>query len=191
LKTFLYSLWSKFITFIGDIKFFGWNHPFWFVINVPDYKLKGEHYREIIKLIQPGDILLRRCEQDFDKCLIPGYWTHCGIYFGGERERVIHAISDGVVIEDIINFMRTDELMILRAPPQYVEKALGLAKEMVNQSYDFLFNFNDSNRLSCSELIYCCYHRIIRPKKRLHKITVVADDIIMCKDLKVIWSSRK
>lgn len=187
---FIYYCWSKFLTFIGDVEFFGWKHPFWFIINCPDYKLKGEHFREVDKIIQPGDVILTRSENYIDKWLIPGYWTHCAFYFGGEKNRVIHAISDGVVIEDIINIMRTDKMIVLRPESKYVERALALAKNMINQEYDFLFNFNDSSRLSCSELIFCCYPQLLQAKKRFGKMTVVADDIVDSKNFHSVWDSR-
>jgi hypothetical protein len=192
LRTFPYFLWSKFITFVGDIKFFGWKRPFWFVFNAPGYRLKGEHYREVIKIIKPGDVLLSRSEQYLDTHLIPGFWTHAGFYFGGTKERVIHAISDGVIIEDIINFMRTDVLVVLRPREHYIERAIALAKSMINMEYDFIFDFSDKNRLSCTELIYCCYPRLIQPRKRMGKMIVVADDIFFdTESFTVIWDSRK
>jgi len=186
----LYRIWSKTLTFIGDIKFFGWKHPLWFIINATHDRITGESYRIISKIIKPGDILLARSEEYLSTMLIPGYWTHCGFYFGGPQERVIHAVSDGVVIEDIINFMRTDELIILRPEEKYVERAMLLAKSMINQTYDFLFDFTDENRISCSELIYCCYYQLIVPQKRFGKPTVVADDIANSRNFSIIWDSR-
>lgn len=192
MRTFLYSLWSKFITFVGDIKFFGWKKPLWLIFNAPGYKLKGEHYRQVIKIIKPGDVLLSRSEQYLDTYLIPGFWTHAGFFYGGAKERVVHAISDGVIIEDIINFMRADALVVLRPREDHIERAIILARSMVNQEYDFLFNFNDKTRLSCTELIFCCYPRLIQPRKRMGKMIVIADDIFFNKkDFNVIWDSRK
>ena len=189
MKRFLYLLLSRLLTFIGDIKFFGWNKPFWFVVNSKDHKLTGEHYREVIKLIIPGDIVLSRSEKYVDKWLIPGFWTHAGFYFGGEKNQVIHSVSDGVVIEDIINFMRTDELIVLRPKGGYQERAIALAQSMINREYDFLFNFDDNNRLSCTELIFCCYPKFISPKKRFGKYIVVADDIANSKHFQTVWTS--
>lgn len=187
----LYKLWSKIITFLGDIKFYGYKHPFFIVLNAPQDKIEGKHYREIAKLIKPGDVLLSRSDRYVSTFLIPGYWTHAGFYWGGEEERVIHATSDGVVIEDIINFLRTDHVAILRPKEQYVERAIELAKTMINQEYDFLFNFDDSNRLSCTELIFCCYHQSITPQKRFGKMTVNADDILGSNNFEIIWNSDK
>jgi len=76
-----YNLWSKFLTFIGDIKFYGIKHPLFFIINIPNDKIKGEHYRAISKVIKPGDVLLSRSDHYLSTYLIPGYWTHAGFFF--------------------------------------------------------------------------------------------------------------
>lgn len=190
MKKFIYYLWSKFITFVGDIKFFGWKQPFWFVFNASGYRLRGEHYREVIKIIREGDVLLSRSEQYLDTYLIPGFLTHAGFFYGGNKERVIHAVSENVIIEDIINFMRTDVLVVLRPHEAHIQRAMSLARSMVNMEYDFIFNFTDKNRMSCTELIYCCYPRLIQLKKRLGKMMVIADDIYHNKNFTVIYDSR-
>jgi len=86
--------------------------------------------------------------------------------------------------------LRTDNIIILRPDQKYIQKALALAKTFINQEYDFVFNFNDSNRMSCTELIYCCYNKIIIPIKRRGKYIVLADDIANSKEFKTIWDSR-
>ncbi len=67
----LYNLQKHVFGFIGDIKWAGWKRPFWFTINATGYKLKGEHYRKLIKRLKPGDILIRRFEGYIDKWFIP------------------------------------------------------------------------------------------------------------------------
>ena len=67
----LYRLQRHVFRFIGDIKWGGIAHPFWFTINAVGYKLKGEHYRKVIQIMEPGDILLRRFEGYIDKWFIP------------------------------------------------------------------------------------------------------------------------
>lgn len=190
MKKLIYFLWTKFVILVGDLKFFGWTHPFWFVFNAPGYRLRGSHYREVSRIIIPGDVLLSRSEQYVDTYLIPGWWTHAGLFFGGDKELVIHATSEGVLIEDIINFMRTDYLIVLRPDKKYVDRALGLAKNMIGKEYDFLFNFDDKTRLSCTEVVYCCYHQLIKPKRKMGKFIVVADDIVNSENFSVIWDSR-
>lgn len=194
---FLYNLQKHVFRFIGDIKWSGIRHPFWFTINASGYKLKGEHYRKLIRRLQPGDIVIRRFEGYVDKWFIPGFWNHAGIYIGDDNEnpeQVVHAVSEGVVQEDILNFMRTDHMLVLRVAKDKSGKlrkdAVQKAKEIVGKPYDFGFDFEDTNRFSCTELVSYCYPGIVQGKKRFGKMTVVADDFFNADRLTVIWDSR-
>lgn len=181
--------WNKTLTFIGDIKWSGIMHPFWFTINAQGYCLRGSDYRNVLKKIKPGDIVIRRFEGYLDKFFIPGWWNHAGIYVGGKKFQVIHAISDGVVSEDIIDFMRTDHMTILRPPMNTVKEGIRKAKEILGKEYDFNFNFRDSTKFSCTEVVDYCYPGKIKLQKRFGKETIVADDIVATKSFKKIWSS--
>ncbi len=193
---FLYKLQKTVFRFIGDIKWAGIAHPFWFTINASGYKLKGEHYRKVIQIMEPGDILLRRFEGYIDKWIIPGFWNHAGLYVGdvdGKPEQVVHAVSEGVLQEDFLNFIRTDHLIILRPPPGkkglVKQGAIKKALKVVGSPYDFGFDFNNTDRFSCTELIDHCYPGLVVGKKRLGRRTVVADDFANCEKLKTIWNS--
>ncbi len=180
--------------FIGDVKWAGILHPFWFVINATTFRLKGQHYRDLSAIIQPGDILIRRFEGYIDKWLIPGWWNHAGIYVGevdGKSHKVVHAISDGVVVDDLIDFMRTDHMIVLRAEDWRRGDAVKRATNAIGSDYDFAFDFNETLRFSCTELISHCFPGIINGKKRFGRYTVVADDIVNTKPLIVVWDSRK
>ena len=195
---FLYNLQKYVFTFLGDIKVFGWTHPLWFEINARGYQLKGTLYREIRDLIQPGDIILRRYEGYLSSYMIPGFWSHAGLYIGddGENpEQVVHAISEGVIQEDILNFMRTDHMLVLRLTPQEgnetaASEAVSKAKAIVGKPYDFGFDFKDANRFSCTELVAHCYPGVVHGKKRFGKQTIVADDFHACSILTKVWDSR-
>ena len=180
--------------FIGDVKWAGVLHPFWFVINATTFRLKGKHYRDLNEIIRPGDIIIRRFEGYVDKFLIPGWWNHAGMYVGevdGKNHKVVHAISDGVVVDDLIDFMRTDHMIVLRAEDWRREDAIKRAKDAVGSDYDFAFNFNETLRFSCTELVSHCFPEVIKGKKRFGRYTVVADDIVNTKALTVVWDSRK
>ncbi len=196
----LYRIQSAIFRFIGDIKWAGITRPFWFTINAQGYRLKGSHFRRVERIIRPGDIVIRRFEGYVDKWLIPGYWNHAGVYVGhingfeGEKTQVVHAVSDGVIVEDILDFMRTDEMMILRPDPNLIEKGIQRAIDVIGSPYDFGFDFKDCNRFSCTELIAYCYTGLIAAKSRwssLGKKVIVADDICDTEAFTKIWNSRK
>ena len=66
----IYNLQKYVFSFIGDIKWSGIAHPFWFTINAKGYQIKGEHYRKLSKKLKPGDIVIRRFEGYIDKAVL-------------------------------------------------------------------------------------------------------------------------
>jgi hypothetical protein len=185
------GLWKKFLTTIGDTQYFGWKHPLWFSIAPPGYKLKGEHYRLVKPLLKAGDILLQRYEAWIDKWFIPGFWNHAAIYVGNTEEQVIHAVSDGVLIEDIINFMRTDHMIILRLDDEpRAQMAIERAQSIIGAEYDFSFNFKDNTQFSCTEVVDYCYPGLFVQARRLGRYMLAPDDIATSAALRTIWDSR-
>lgn len=131
------TLAERFLTWFGDLKYF--RYPLFLVWDPGSYRVRGEDAREVIGLVQPGDILLRSYEHYVDGWLIPGRFSHVGLYLGAVTEAdrrylgtdptpaataafrtgeqmVIHAMAEGVFMEDVLNFCRCDQLLILRLP---------------------------------------------------------------------------
>lgn len=191
-------IWYKIKKFIfkqiGDLRWHGWTRPFFLTFNAKTYNLNGKHYREVSSVIRPGDIILTRDEGWIDTYLIPGFWTHAGVYVGnhgGNKKQVIHAISEGVIAEDLIDVLRTDACIILRPNPYYASRCLDKIVGLVGKEYDFNFDFLGSMRFSCTELVAFCYPEIISGKKRFRKYTVIADDINGSEYLITVYDSRK
>ncbi len=187
-----YKVQKSVFRFIGDMKWHGILHPFWITINAKTFQLKGTHYRELEKLIHPGDIIIRRFDGYVDAFLLPGFWNHAGIYVGqngNTSHQVIHAISDGVVACDLIDFMRTDHMIVLRPPSDMVEEAISRAMGIVGEEYDFEFDFKGHSKFSCTEVIDFCYPHLIQLRKRFGKMTIVADDIVACDKFTKVWKS--
>jgi Permuted papain-like amidase enzyme, YaeF/YiiX, C92 family len=141
----LQQLSEWFLTVFGDIKVF--RFPFFLVYDPGSYQVKGDDVRALIDVLQPGDILLRAYANYLDGKFIPGKFSHAGLYCGavheddralvGTRQRsrgardearsalfhtgaqmVVHAMAEGVFIEDILTFSRCDQLVVLRLPRQ-------------------------------------------------------------------------
>ena len=147
--------YERLLTWFGDLKYF-WIPPV-IVFDSGSYKVKGEDVRQVINKVQPGDILLRSYDRYVDGLFIPGEFSHVGFFYGSvtEEERpiagtidhdpemealaqgklfktgeqmVIHAMADGVFMEDVINFCRCDRMVILRLPEHLLNRP---AKEKV------------------------------------------------------------
>ena len=134
------DLIANFLTVFGDLKVF--KFPFFFLYDPGSYLVKGEDMREVIRTVEPGDILLRGYGNYLDGYFIPGYFSHVGLYLGkvdkdqldsiwsdeyapldhvkglvkNGEQMVIHAMAEGVFMEDILNFCRCDYMAILRFP---------------------------------------------------------------------------
>jgi Orthopoxvirus protein of unknown function (DUF830). len=131
------NLKTGFLRMFGDIKVFKW--PMFILYDPGSYKVKGEDMREVIKIIEPGDMLVRGYDNYVDGYFIPGYFSHAGLYIGkvteddkkiiktkkGEKnfktgdQMIIHSMAEGVFMEDILNFCRCDEMAIVRFPKQF------------------------------------------------------------------------
>ena len=135
-----------FIKFFGDLKIFP--APMFIVYDPGSYRVKGAHMREVMKVVEPGDLLVRGYVSYLDSYFIPGYFSHVGLYLGkvdaadrakcaeldaakargaGEGQdpeslfaagdqMVVHAIAEGVLLEDLLNFCRCDYMAVLRPP---------------------------------------------------------------------------
>lgn len=137
------SFSERFLTVFGDIKFY--RFPFFLVYDPGSYQVKGEDVRELLDILQPGDILLRAYTNYLDGKFIPGLFSHAALYYGemtealrpkiGERvknandrrraqeelfkpgkQMVVHAMAEGVFVEDILTFSRCDKMAVMRLP---------------------------------------------------------------------------
>lgn len=71
---------AVFLRVFGDIKIF--KTPMFILYDPGSYKVKGENMREVIGLIEPGDMLVRGYDNYLDGYFIPGYFSHAGLYLG-------------------------------------------------------------------------------------------------------------
>jgi hypothetical protein len=78
----------------------------------PHHKIKGQEIREILNVLEPGDILLRRFDGYLNTKFTPGFWGHAAVYACDNI--VIHAVKEGVVQEDILEFTQCDSIAVLR-----------------------------------------------------------------------------
>ena len=102
MKKLIYKIWSKFLTFFGDIKIF--KYPMWFVYDPDAYEVTGDKVLEIMEIIKPGDIILRGYNHYADGKFIPDKlkFSHGAIYVGDNT--IIHAIAEGVSTTNIVEF---------------------------------------------------------------------------------------
>ena len=217
------SLWTKLyngtLKIFGDLKVF--KFPFFLLYDPGSYLIKGDEVREFMKVVQPGDILVRGYKNYLDSYFIPGFFTHTGLYVGNvpnednimllpsardefyaEGEQiVIHAMADGVFMEDLLNFSRCDYLLVLRSEEvtqDNVNEVYNRALLNLGKPYDFKFDFSKYNNLSCTEFVYVCLEEILvksgvklrdRRAPITKRPTLIPDDYVNS-NLQIIWKSQ-
>ena len=124
------------------------------------FRCSGLDLDPIRKVLAPGMIVLSRSEFQVSNLFIDGYWTHSAMIISGEE--VIEATSEGVVINQLTEFLlKKDDFVILK--PKFcgnheMERACGHALEIVGAPYSFNFD-NSDNSFYCSELVLKSYAR--------------------------------
>lgn len=203
MKRFFYELASKFLLFFGDIKIF--RFPFWIVYDPDDYQITGKNVKDIIDIIQPGDIILRGYNRYLDGKFIPSFpnnkigkgFSHGAIYIGDFQ--IIHAVGEGVSQISMFDFLQCDRIAIFR-PRSGQTKAIKIAKKFLKENvpYDFAFQRNAS-ALYCFELCAECYPNLKFPTKTVSKLfglirkhdVYVAQSFIESTDVELVYCNNK
>ena len=152
-----YKWWVQALTIIGNTKIFKTPCFIQYSTEEYDYKVRGNEIRELCSQLKIGDIVLRGYDHYLDSWLIPGEYSHAGIYIGNNT--IVHAVSEGIKEVDIIDFMQCDRLMVLR-PKSGIKAAVKFVKDHIGDGYDFKFNSSDSSEFYYFELAAKAYKNL-------------------------------
>lgn len=178
----LKKLKQRFLSWAADIRIywcglilFGDSH----------YEIKGHHVREILNMLKPGDILLRRYSHYLGSILIPGYWSHAAHYIGGGN--VIHMLGDGITREDILTFTRCDDIAILRCnDEELVKYSIIESTKLEDHDIEYDYDFKSGNKT-----LYCSEHVNLVFKNPIDKKMVLPDDLLDVDMFNIVWSKKK
>ena len=181
------------------------------VTSQPASAITSEILAKLNLPLQPGDVLLTRNDNRLTAALLPGFWTHAALFIGGRADlealglrshphvaRHWHQIPEnsgafGLVIEALFpcvqlnpleKCLSVDHLVVLRSTlsSEDIAFAIGEALGHLGKPYDFEFDFNNTSRVVCTELVYRSYHNrgtmTFSLTKRLGRFTLTGDDII-------------
>jgi len=179
IKAFICDFVANIRIYIGGIVLFGDS----------SYKIKGPHMRGILETLVPGDVLLRRYNNYLGSIIISGYWSHAAIYMC--HNSVVHMLGKGIVKEDILTFMRTDDITILRCADEgLINQALTKATEYLNEDVDYDYNFTtkDDNKMYCTELILNCF--FCKDLEYLFSKHIVKPDLLLDTIFKTVWTTQ-
>ncbi len=174
------TIWEHLVKLTGDI--YLTYKPMFLMYHPTLHLLKGDEIRQIINTVLPGDILLRRYNGYLNTILTGGYYGHAGLYIGGNK--VIHAVSRGVIEEDLLDFCRTDGICIL-STNKNTECAIAKAKRLIGKPYDYSFS-SKNKKYYCTELINVCYDGLFDKNriKTFGKNVLLPDAIFNSKEIK-------
>lgn len=192
MKRLLYVIGSKILKIFGDMKVF--KYPMWFVYDPFFFKMTGEKIMEVMKTLEPGDVILRGYDSYLDSKCIPSQrgYSHGAIYIGNDI--IVHAVAEGVSEVNVIDFCECDRICILR-PKKYKKEAVRNAKLFLKQSIPYDFGFNAGvSALYCFELVAEAYPKlnIRRVEKKalfglLKKNVYLSDSMFESPDLDIIF----
>ena len=142
--------------------------------------LKADRFR---CCLEDGDIVMAFKEGAMTNVLVPGYWSHCGIY-DKERDRVIEALHPKVQSNPLELYLgRYTDCAIYRAysiGSNQQHQVVINARAKIGSPYDF--DFESKNRaFYCSELCYLAHWRVDNrfafPIERIWGVkTILPDD---------------
>ena len=138
----LFRLWRRALTWLGDAQF-----------AMAPPKIRAAHIWQLLALVQPGDVILRRYIWYVDSRLIPGQYSHSMPVI--DPRTVMHATSDGVRREDIIDAVKDCDGFVLLRPryePGMAACAVSFAAGMNGREYDWFFNKREKHAFYCHEL---------------------------------------
>jgi hypothetical protein len=178
------------------------------MVELRNGKLYAETYwEEFVKdRLKPGDILLEKSPFRLTERLVPGYFAHVALYVGtpedlrqldllslphvrahlselAEGKTIAEALRDGTQLSSLNKFLDVDDLVILRPkahiiPAEDIRAAISQAFSHIGKKYDFNFDTNSWDAVTCSEMIFHSYmHVPWAYGKILNSYTIAPDDI--------------
>ena len=159
---------------------------------------------EIGRFLQPGDIIITRHAKALTNLFIPGFWPHAAFYIG-RREQVndagitmdpqvdalwadeiciIESRKDGVRLRPLTDTLSVDKFVVLRPnlASAVIHQAISRSLQHQGKMYNFDFDFFNSDRVVCTELIYRAYDGIggvsFPLSERAGRKTLSAEDLI-------------
>ncbi len=155
MKSLLYKIWSEFLTQFGKLKVLSFGFLPILAYDPDPLYITGYDLEHLMKILEPGDVLLRGYNKYLDGKFIPdekGY-SHAGLYIG--KNQMVHAVSPYVEKCHMLDFCQADRIMVLR-PKDGQMIAIATAIGKIGMPYDFDYK-TDRGKLYCFELIATCY----------------------------------
>jgi hypothetical protein len=168
-------------------------------------KAVNDSIRESIgAFLQPGDVIITKHAKALTNLFIPGFWPHAALYVGTREQIrgrgiemeagvdqlwqddicVLEARKDGVRLRPLTDTLSVDRFVVLRPNVNSAIVAQAISRALLHQGkmYNFDFDFFNSDRIVCTELIYRAYDGLgslsFPLSERAGRKTLSAEDLI-------------
>jgi hypothetical protein len=97
----------------------------------------------------------------------PAVQKHLGDYLkpddNGRNKTVIEAVSEGVLLNSLTRSLHADYAAVLRPRVSTGHKAKAITRAFANlgKPYDFNFDFEDTGKLVCTQVVYLSYYDVL------------------------------
>jgi hypothetical protein len=158
----------------------------------------------IKSFLRPGDVIVTRHAKALTNLFFPGVWPHAALYVGTPEERraadisvdqdkqhrwtgdicVLEARKDGVLLRSLQETLTVDAFVVLRPDLEAdsIKQAVERALLHEGKQYNFDFNFFNSDRVVCTELVYRAYDGLegmqFPLQERAGRNTLSAEDLL-------------
>jgi hypothetical protein len=153
---------------------------------------------KLVSLIEPFDIVLMKSSKNLTDQFIPGFFGHSAIWLGSkisslndtvpqdlpttQSRFMIEALRSGVKMSNLEEFATGEVFLILRPislTPDQKYSIQNNALLQLGKGYDYYFDAETSDLISCTELIYLAYDFIPwQGKLFLGRHLLAPDDIL-------------
>ena len=171
-------------------------------------RITGQIRKQLAQTLLPGDVLITRHDRVLTNLFLPGYWPHAALYIGTGEQRnelgvridndkaerwtaeccVLEALKDGVRFRPLSETLNVDHVVVLRPALSIDAVRKGIERAVMHEGkpYNFDFDFFNSDKLVCTEVIYRAYDGLeelhFPLTQRSGRQTLSAEDILTYAD---------
>ena len=134
------------------------------IVEKTNKKVTDDILESIAAFLQPGDVIITRHAKALTNLFMPGFWPHAAFYVGPQEQRdaekcVLEARKDGVLFRPLHDTLSVDAFVVLRPNlgAESIANAIERAFMHEGKMYNFDFDFFNSDRVVCTELVYRSY----------------------------------
>jgi hypothetical protein len=149
--------------------------------------------------LRPFDLVLMRSPNHLTNKFIPGYFGHVGIWLGNnfverylikpfEKHRkdgvgIVEVLRSGLQISTLKEFADGEIFLVMR-PENLTRKQkrsiLFNIRKQLTKSYDFNFDIESPEAITCTELVYLTYDYVEwRIRYTMERYTISPDDLVL------------